>query len=101
MFRPDLLPLPVHAGGTLVIDLHAVHADITLAGSRIARDDARHSNEAGGVLRPALQDGKIEQRQVVTFDDVFARAGGNRLGEELTHFRQHGQHFDFVEEALW
>jgi hypothetical protein len=27
----DLLPLPVHAGGLAVVDLHAVHADIALA----------------------------------------------------------------------
>jgi hypothetical protein len=27
-----LLALPVHAGGLAVVDLHAVHADVALAG---------------------------------------------------------------------
>ena len=33
-------------------------------------------------------------------DDFLARAGGNRLGKELSHLGQHGQHLYFVEKAL-
>jgi hypothetical protein len=32
----DFLALPVHAGGLAVVDLHAVHADVALAGARVA-----------------------------------------------------------------
>src|SRR5690348_8590982 len=55
------LTLPVHARGALVVDLHAVHADVALPGSRIARDDAWERNEASTILRPAFQNGKVKQ----------------------------------------
>src|SRR5439155_12212828 len=100
VLRSDLLPLPMHPGGALVIDLQSIHAYVALAGIRIARDYAGHGDKAAGVFRPALQDRKIEHRQVVTFDDFFAWSGGNCFGEELAHFRQHGEHLHFVEETL-
>ncbi len=59
VFGGDLLPLPVHAGGARVVDLHAVHAHVALAGAGIARDDAGQGDEAAAVLRPALQGGKL------------------------------------------
>ena len=62
-----LLALPVHAGGLAVVDLHAVHADVALAGWRIAGDDAGQRDEAAAVLGPGLEDGEIEDA------DVFAR----------------------------
>ena len=64
VFGGDFLALPVHAGGALVVDLHAVHADVALAGFRVAGDDAWQGDEAACILRPALQDGKVEQREV-------------------------------------
>ena len=100
MFGGNFLPLPVHAGRAFVIDLHAVHADIALPCFRIARDHAGQRDEASSIFRPALQDGKIEQREIVALDDFFAGAGGNRLRKELSHLGQHGQHLHFVEEAL-
>src|SRR5580658_6661417 len=51
------LALPVHAGGLAVVDLHAVHADVALAGAGVAGDDAGEGDEAASVLRPGLEDG--------------------------------------------
>ena len=68
----DFLALPVHAGGALVVDLHAVHADVALAGFRIAGDDAGQRDETAAILRPALQNGKVEQREVVALDHFLA-----------------------------
>ena len=64
MLGADFLPLPVHARGALVVNLHAIHADIALAGFRVAGDHARQGDEASGILRPALQDGKVVQRKL-------------------------------------
>ena len=100
VFGADFLALPVHAGGALVINLHAVHADVALAGLGVAGDHARQGDEAARILGPALQDGKIEQREIVALDDFLAGAGGDGLGKELPHFRQHGEHFYFVEKTL-
>ena len=33
-------------------------------------------------------------------NDFLARSGWNRPRKKLAHFGQHGEHFDFVEEAL-
>ena len=101
MFGPDFLPLPVHPGGALVIDLHAVTAQVAFAGLRIAGGNAGQGDEAASVLRPALQNGKLIQREAILADHFLARAGWNRLGEELAHLSEHGQHLDFVQEALW
>ena len=100
VLRADFLALPVHAGGAFVVDLHAVHADVAFAGLGIAGDHARQRDEAARILGPALQDGKIQQRKIVALDDFLAGAGGDGLGEELAHLRQHGEHFYFVEETL-
>src|SRR5438477_5289603 len=91
----------MHTGGPFVIYLEAIHAYVTLAGLGIAGDYAGHSDEASGIFRPALQNGKVEYGEVVTVDDFFAWSGGNGFGEELAHFRQHGKHLHFVEEPLW
>ena len=100
MFGAYFLSLPVHAGGAVVVNLQAVHADVAFAGLGIARDYAGESDEAAGILGPALQDGEVEQREIVALDHFFAGAGGNGFGEELAHLSQHGEHFYFVEEAL-
>ena len=41
--RADLVHLPVHAGGAVVVDLHAIHAEIALAGVGVARVDVRQA----------------------------------------------------------
>ena len=45
VFRALLVGLPVHAGGALVEDLHAVHAAVALAGVGIAE------NTSGSVMK--------------------------------------------------
>ena len=100
VFGGDFLSLPVRAGGVGVVDLEAVHADISFAGFRVAGDDAGESDEASGILRPALQDGEVEQGEVVALDDFFAGSGGDGLGEKFSGFGEERKHFEFVEEAL-
>src|SRR4029079_4922784 len=100
MFRSYLLALPVHAGCLSVKDLHAVHSHISLAGLGIARYYAWKGDEFSGVLRPTLQNREVSERKIGLSNDLFAGAGIDSLGEELPHFRQHGQHFHFVEKAL-
>jgi len=86
MLGGDFLALPVGAGGFGVVDLEAVHAEISFASFWIARCDAGQGDEAAGVLRPALQDGEIEERKIVVADDFFTGSGGNGLGEEFSRF---------------
>ena len=100
MLGADFLALPVHAGRPLVINLHAIHAHVALAGLGIAGHYTWEGDETSPIVRPALQYGEIEQRKVIALDDFLAGAGLNRLGKELSHFRQHGKHFYFVEKAL-
>ena len=96
----DLLALPVHAGGALVVNLHAVHTDVSFAGFGVARDHAGQRNKPARVFGPALQDGKIKQREIIALDDFLARARGHGLGKELPHFSQHGKHLYFVQKTL-
>ena len=100
MFRAHFLALPVHAGGALVVDLHPVHPDISFASLRIAGDHAGQRDKPARVFGPALQDGEIEQREVLPLDHFLAWARGHALGEKLPHFRQHGKHLYFVQKTL-
>jgi len=100
VFGSYFLSLPVHACGVLVVDLHSVHAYVALAGFGITRYYARERDEAAGIFRPALDDRKIIQREVVTTNDFFARSAGNCFRKELPHLRQHWEHLYFVKEAL-
>ena len=56
MARADLLQLPVHAGGAVVVNLDAIHADVALAGVGVFGDDAGQRDEAAAVERPAFLD---------------------------------------------
>ena len=57
----DFLELPVHAGGFVVVNLDAIHAEIALARVRVARDDARQRDETSAVQRPAAQNWQVGQ----------------------------------------
>ena len=100
MLCPNLLPLPVHARSLLVIDLHAVHADIALAAFPIAGDHAWQGDKSPGVLRPALQNREVEQREFIPANHFFARPRRHRFRKELAHLRQPGQHLHLVEKTL-
>ena len=100
MFSTNFLPLPVHAGRALVINLHSVHTDVALAGFGIARDHAGQRDEASSIFGPALQHREIQQRKVIALDHFLARSGGHSLRKKFPHFCKHGEHFYFVEKSL-
>ncbi len=98
----DFLPLPVHAGGLAVVDLHAVHADVALAGARVAGVDAGQGDEAAAVVGPALEDGKVVEVEVVAANDFLAGGvfGADGFGKGAGERAQLRQHFELVEEAF-
>ena len=100
MFRRNFLTLPVHPRRSLIVDLHAVHAEVALAGLRIAGGHTRQGDEPSGVAGPALQDREVEQGEVVALDDFFARAGRHGAREEFSRFCQKRQHLELVEKSL-
>jgi hypothetical protein len=98
----DLLALPVHAGGLAVVDLHPIHADVALAGARVAGDDAGEGDEAAAVVGPALEDGKVVEVEVVAANDFLAGGvfGADGFGEGAGEFAELREHFELVEEAF-
>jgi len=98
----DLLPLPVHAGGLSVVNLHAVHADVALARARVAGDDAGEGDEAAAVMRPALEDGKVVEVEVVEANTFLAGGvfGADGFGEGAGERAQLREHFELVEKAF-
>src|SRR5438270_13972790 len=90
----------MHAGGALVVHLHAVHANVALSCSRTAGDDTRQSDEASTILRPALEDGKIQQRKPILLYDLLAWTGRNDLRKEFAHVGEDRQHFELFEEPF-
>jgi hypothetical protein len=85
-----LLNMPVHPGGPLVEDLHAVGPAVAHTGLRILGEDHREGDAAAGIDRPALQDGDAGERRVVPDDDLLAGAILDQLGE----------HAELVEQPL-
>ncbi len=63
--RADFLQLPVHSRRLVVVNLDAIHADITFARVRVFRDDAGQCDKTSAVERPAFEDGKIEPELMV------------------------------------
>src|SRR5947199_9019847 len=83
MLRPNLLPLPVHAGALPVIHLHAIHADVALASFWIPRDHARQSYKPPRILRPTLQNWQVLKIKVLFANDFFARTSRDCLRKKL------------------
>ena len=67
-------------------------------GSRVVTQGK--SDKPPGIFGPALQDGKIEQRELVALDDFFAGSGRHRAREKLSGFRQQRKHLELVEKTL-
>ena len=87
-----------------VVDLHAVHADVALAGFGVAGDDAGQGDEAAAVLRPGFEDGEVEEIDVfAAVDDLLAGGvfGGDDFGEEAADLGERGQELQLVHEAGW
>ncbi len=102
VFGGDFLPLPVHAGGLAVVDLHAVHADVALAGARVAGNDAGQRDDAAGVAGPGLQNGELVQVDLIAGEDNFFAWGGFRrdhFREEAGDFFERGEELDLVKEG--
>ena len=101
MLRSVLLRLPVHSRGALVINLHPVHPDVALPGLRILRKHQRKCDESPTVLRPALQNRKVEQVHILAFaHDFLAVARSYAPWKERCELGQLRQHLDLVEEPL-
>src|SRR5665213_1872361 len=106
MFGGHLLPLPVHARRLAVIDLHAIHSYVPLALTiRLAwtaGDHTRKRDETSAVLRPALQDGKVEDAEPLAQNDFLTRSVFRRhqFGKKLADVRQHGKHANLVEKTF-
>jgi len=89
-----------------VVDLHPIHADVALAGapssSWVASDDAGEGDEAATVVRPAFEDGKVVEVEVVAADDFLAGGvfGADGFGEGAGEFAELREHFELVEEAF-
>ena len=97
-----LLTLPVHAGGVAVVYLHAVHAEVALAGFGIAGGDAGEGDEAAAVSGPGLEDGEFQDVDVVAAaDDFFAGslAGVDDFGKEAADFGELWEKLELVEHA--
>ena len=101
VLRGYLLPLPVHAGGLAVVDLHAVHADVAPAVAGIARVHARQGDEPAPVMRPALEDGEDIEVEVVAENDLLAAGlfGAHGLWKCAGQRAQLRQHLELVEQA--
>ena len=51
----------MHPGCSFVIDLDAIHSDVSFAGIGVLSDHARERDKATPIERPALKNGQIEQ----------------------------------------
>ena len=52
---------PHNAGGFVVVNLDAIHADVAFAGVGVFGNDAGEGDETSTVERPAFEDGEIEE----------------------------------------
>ena len=95
-----LVRLPVHAGGALVVHLQPVAAAVALAGVGILREHHRQRDEPAAILRPAVQDRKFVQREIVAPDHFLARAARNDLRKERAHLGQLRQHLQLADQSF-
>ena len=66
----DFVALPVHPAGFLIIDLNAVHPHVSLAVYALGKDQ-RQGNKAPPIQRPALQNRKVREPNLITCLDHF------------------------------
>ena len=57
--------LPVHRRGAIIKDLHPIHSDIACTAFGVARVHIGKGDEPAAVLRPALEDGQVVERQFI------------------------------------
>ena len=56
VLRATLVALPMHAGGSSIVDLHAINTEIVLFGDRIFGVNERQRDEGAPVFLPRRQD---------------------------------------------
>ena len=95
-----LLRLPVHAGGARIKYLHAIAAHVSLSRLRILCNHHGPGDVTSAVLRPALQNGKIEQRKVFRAHHLLTLAAAHSFGKHVAQLGEFRQHFHFVEQPL-
>ena len=101
MFRAMLLRLPVHARGALVEHLHAIAADVALSRLRIFRNHHRPGDVAPAVLRPALQNRKIDRaRNPSSRTTSWHSPLRTVFGKNDPELGQLRQHLHFFEKSL-
>ena len=66
VLRAPLVPLPVHAGRPVVVDLHAVRADVAHAGLGVFRENHRQGDVRTAVVRPAGQNRDLVERAALS-----------------------------------
>jgi hypothetical protein len=96
------LALPVHAGGLAVVDLHAVHAHVALAGagSRVMTQGRvmKRPPSRGQHLRMGKSSREKLSRRMTSLQG--ASLAEMVLGKTLPMAREVGQHFELFEEAF-
>src|SRR5260370_36717701 len=101
MLAAVVMRMPVHGGGVAVHQLLPVHADITVARFRIARENLAKGDEAPGVLRPALDDRQLRKIDLRAGQyDVLTRAGAHGFGWDGSQLGQHRHHLYFAEASV-
>jgi hypothetical protein len=63
------LNLPMHAGGALIINLHAINADVSLSIARIAGEDLAEGDKSPAIIRPAFLNG--QGREIWFFNNLL------------------------------
>ena len=92
----------MHPRSLAVVNLHAIHADVALARSRIARVHARQSDETPAVVRPAFENRKIVEVKLLAPNHLLARRvlGAHGLGKSTGKRAELRQHLQLVEQAF-
>ena len=85
MPRAVVMDLPVHAGCSVVKDLHPVHPHIPLSVLQAPGKDLGKRDVLSPIIRPALHHGKKAERGAVFDDDLSARTVLDGLRGERGH----------------
>ena len=97
--RSVLVLVPVHARGLVVIDLHAVHADVRDLRDRIDGADHGKGDKPSAVCGPALEHGDFGKVDLIAGKhDLLAGGFFHGLGEEGGEFGKLRQHLDLVHD---
>jgi len=90
----------VHAGGLGIVNLDAIHAEIAVAGVRVAGDDARQGDETATVQGPAFLDGEIEEGGRRCESGVGSAGRGINVGGIRPRLSAGGGGVEFVNDIL-